>query len=118
MTVPELNPENLLELPLSFLMSCSSKDDRYIYALVYYLADLQNDFFKFYRNHSSTEHKSKFNLKTKNDVFKTNCMDIKLFDCIDFTSNRDLLKIVYLCSNYSLSPSSKSSETFIQKSPN
>jgi hypothetical protein len=106
--VPELNPENLLQLPVSFLMSCSSKDGRYIYALVYYLAELQNDFVKFYRNHSSAEHMSEINLKTKDDVFKINCMEIKLSDCIDFTSNKDLLKIIYLCSNYSLSPSSKS----------
>lgn len=81
-------------LPLSFLLPNSFHDGRYIYSVVFYLINLQNEFLKSQKN----------NINQKSMQLNTEEVDIESVtqnDCIMFSIEKDLLQIVYMNSNYS-----------------
>ena len=84
-------------LPLSYLLPNTSNNGVYMYYLVSYLIQLHNEFVQFYLNFKT----AKNNCSTKAHV-KVELENLTPNDCICFTSEKEILKIVYTHSNYSL----------------
>jgi hypothetical protein len=90
------------QLPLSYLlMSSSSKQARYIYALVFYLINMQNEFLKFYADYKA-ECKTNELANYDEPIEMVRFEDFGVNNCISFSPNKEILQIVYMYSNYSL----------------
>jgi hypothetical protein len=81
------------ELPISYLLPNQSKEGRYVYALVYYLAELQTEFVKFYLSKTSYDEQPAVRVDIEN---------VNAADCIAFSVDKEVLQYVCLNSNYSL----------------
>ncbi len=83
---------NYEDLPLSYVLANKFKTGLYIYVLVFYLINLNNQFIKFYND------------LTKNDESsnKVGVNQLTPSDCINFSTEKDILQIVFMHSNYSL----------------
>lgn len=80
-------------LPMSYLLPTNHGDGIYIYALIFFLMNLQNEFILFYRN------------CTYNNTLISDQIDFDAItdnDCLSISSQNDFLSIVFLNSNYSL----------------
>jgi len=80
---------NLL-IPISYLLPYNHGDGIYIYALIVFLIDAQNEFIEFYRN-----------LRQK-QVTQIDLDSLNENDCISVSPSRDFLNLVYVNSNYTL----------------
>ena len=104
----ELNRCELNDIKLSYLLSSCTKDGRYIYALIFYMAQLQNDFLQFYKNRKNEklrESSDAAEMKNDEEIFHINKIDIRnvqLNNCISFERDKEFLKLIYINSNYSL----------------
>ena len=98
------------DIPLSYLLPNFSENGRYIYALIVDLTDLQNEFLRFYINRK-TEKFVKLNSSTENPdstkltLKKIELNEVKPTNCIKFTIDIDILRIVHMHCNYSLGSS-------------
>ena len=112
---PVLNSENkIAEIPLSYLLPNDTKGGRYIYALISDLTTLQNEFLRFYINRKTErlDERNKLNSNSSESVSDSNVAkltlkkieltEVKPNDCIKFTIDIDILRIVHMHSNYSL----------------
>lgn len=79
-------------LPISYLLPTSYGDGIYIYALIFYLINSQNEFISFYKNiKNSNEPSDQIDLDTITDN-----------DCLHVSIKKDFLNIIFLNSNYTL----------------
>jgi hypothetical protein len=101
------------DIPLSYLLPNFSENGRYIYALIDDLTNLQNEFLRFYINRK-TEKLNKLNssaenpnsiVSTKFTLKKIELNELKPTNCIKFTIDIDILRIVHMHCNYSLGSS-------------
>ncbi len=80
-------------LSVSYLLPSSTNNGRYIYGLVFYLINLQNNFLHFFYNNQ--------NKYTCNKDQVVTIESLTTSDCISFAADKDLLQILYINSNYS-----------------
>ena len=90
---PTMNLDDYEQIPLSYLLPSTIKDGRYIYYIIFYLINLQNEFIQFYSKQNQT-------VLNSNDKIEIEALNST--NCIGFTINKDILQIVYMHSNYSL----------------
>ncbi|CAF0865868.1 unnamed protein product [Brachionus calyciflorus] len=91
----EISVEEFTELPICYLISSTSNEGLFIYSLMFYLINLQNEFIEFYIG----------SIREKSIRDYTNIIDLENVtssDCISFSVDKDLLRLIYIHSNYSL----------------
>ena len=89
---------NLSSLPLSFLLPNNSKDGIFIYSLIVYLINLQNEFIKFYSDLKQIKPSQNDKITISHVEFD----NLNINDLIVFSSQKEIQKFVYINSNYSL----------------
>ncbi len=81
-------------LSLSYVLPSSFKDGRFINSLLIYLINLQNEFIGFYTDNISDKNYTK--------PEKIDFENLTVKSCISFSIEKDILHLVFACSNYSL----------------
>ncbi len=94
-----LNQNDISKIPLSYLLPSTFKDGRFIYCIVFYLINLQNEFNQFFIKNSNESNDDPYSNE------KINLNSVTQSNCISFSIDKDILQIVYMHSNYSLGAS-------------
>ena len=94
---PELQTDDFRQLRLSYLLSNQYNEGRYIYAVIFYLITLQNEFVYFYMRHRLGMPRAEIEKLDKNNI-----ENLTPSDCISFVTEKEILQIVFMHSNYSL----------------
>ena len=89
----KLAASDLNSMPLALLLCNRFSEGRYIYALLKYLIELNNHFVDFYAKSARKE----------TDKESTELESLTANECISFVPEKDVLQIVFMNSNYSLS---------------
>ena len=94
---PILIEQDYKLLPLSYLLPSTFNDGRYIYSLLFFMINSQNEFMEFYQKTQANQaHIEPIELSA-----------LTASNCISFTIEKDLLQIVYMSSNYSYESNSE-----------
>ncbi len=83
---------NYKDLTLSHLLPSLTKNGRYIYALILFLTNINNEFLQFYSKMKNSEYK----------IFETELNNLNKSNLISFKCEKDILRITYLNCVYSL----------------
>jgi hypothetical protein len=81
----------LTQLPIIYFLSSTSKEGRYMYSLLYYLSQIQNEFLLFICDELNIE---------KEKLQKVDISNLKQNDCITFDINNDLKQIININATY------------------
>lgn len=84
--------DEFYKLPIGYLLCNTSNEGIYIYSLIFYLINLQNEFVQFYLS----------SIKSKGNMVEIELENLSKNDCISFSIEKDLQRIIYMHSNYSL----------------
>jgi len=99
--------EDANNLPLSYLLPSTSGNGRYIYILLYYLSVLQNEMLYHFNQTQNDRLKERMAAigTAQPEEIALKSIDIENINkssCINFKIEKDLLRIIYIHSNYSL----------------
>ena len=95
---PILMEQDYKLLPLSYLLPSTYNDGRYIYSLLFFMINTQNEFIEFYQ-------KTQANNQAPIEPIELSALTVS--NCISFSIEKDLLQIVYMSSNYSYESNSE-----------